>query len=120
MVNFKKREINFSSLTSLLLSTPPPPPVPTILSPLVARLQTHSTKHTHTHTRIAKRRPSGSSAKTPGGPPQPVTAYADRKVAKPTVSPYLTGFILIMLSGGAILQVLKLFGLGTEDMDDYY
>ncbi|KAK3808858.1 MAG: hypothetical protein JOS17DRAFT_822425 [Linnemannia elongata] len=70
--------------------------------------------------RNAKRKPSGASAKTSGGPPQPVTAYADRKVAKPTVNPYLTGFILVMMSGGAIMQVLKLFGVGTEDVNDYY
>ncbi|KAG9069702.1 hypothetical protein KI688_009024 [Linnemannia hyalina] len=65
--------------------------------------------------RNAKRRPSGASPKTSGGPPQPVAAYADHKVAKSTVNPYLTGLILVMMSGGAILQVLRLFGVGTED-----
>ncbi|KAF8929608.1 hypothetical protein BGZ47_000967 [Haplosporangium gracile] len=70
--------------------------------------------------RNAKRRPSGASAKTSSSPPKPITSYADRKVIKPTVNPYLTGFILVMMSGGAILQVLRVFGIGTEDMDDYY
>ncbi|KAF9150440.1 hypothetical protein BG015_007746 [Linnemannia schmuckeri] len=70
--------------------------------------------------RNVKRRPSGASMKIPGGPPQPITSYADRKVAKPTVNPYLTGFILVMMSGGAILRVLRLFDVGTEDMDGYY
>ncbi|KAF9108491.1 hypothetical protein BGX29_011747 [Mortierella sp. GBA35] len=57
----------------------------------------------------AKCRPSGGGASaSAGGPPSPVTAYADRKVTKPIVNPYLTGFLLVMLSGGAILQVLRL------------
>ncbi|KAG0373974.1 hypothetical protein BGX24_011013 [Mortierella sp. AD032] len=72
--------------------------------------------------RNAKRKPAGLSAagKAAGGPPSPVTSYADRKATKPIINPYLTGFLLLMLSGGAIFQVLKLIGLGNEDVDDYY
>ncbi|KAF9121054.1 hypothetical protein BGW39_010892 [Mortierella sp. 14UC] len=73
--------------------------------------------------RNAKRKPSGLSAssKAAGGPRLPVTPYADRKLGKKsTVNPYLAGFLLVMLSGGALMQMLKLFGFRTEDMDDYY
>ncbi|KAF9925743.1 hypothetical protein FBU30_004511 [Linnemannia zychae] len=65
--------------------------------------------------RNAKRKPSGSSSSSSsGGPPAPVTPYADRKMRKPALNPYLIGILLVMMSGGAILQILKLFGVNTE------
>ncbi|KAF9403938.1 hypothetical protein BGZ94_004448 [Podila epigama] len=42
------------------------------------------------------------------------------KVAKatgPPISPYVVCFFLFMLSGGAIFQVLKLFGVSVDDED---
>lgn len=43
------------------------------------------------------------------------SAHAEKKVAKkPTVSPMLVGCILLMLCGGAIFEVLRLFGASTE------
>ncbi|KAF9380729.1 hypothetical protein CPB97_008171 [Podila verticillata] len=37
------------------------------------------------------------------------------KVAKPLLNPYVVGFFLVILSGGAFFQVLKLFGLGADE-----
>ncbi|KAF9316978.1 hypothetical protein BG003_001360 [Podila horticola] len=37
------------------------------------------------------------------------------KAAKPLLSPYVVGFFLVILSGGAFFQVLRLFGLSVDD-----
>ncbi|KAF9100823.1 hypothetical protein BGX27_000232, partial [Mortierella sp. AM989] len=37
------------------------------------------------------------------------------KTSKPAVNPYIVGFLLIMMSGGAIFQVLKLVGFAVDD-----
>ncbi|KAF9539837.1 hypothetical protein EC957_004930 [Mortierella hygrophila] len=43
------------------------------------------------------------------------SAYAEKKIAKkPTASPMLVGCVLLMLCGGAIFEVLRLFGANTE------
>ncbi|KAG0035874.1 hypothetical protein BGZ82_005007 [Podila clonocystis] len=41
------------------------------------------------------------------------------KAAKPLLSPYVVGFFLVILSGGAFFQVLRLFGLGVDGEDIY-
>ncbi|KAF9433010.1 hypothetical protein BGZ76_010009 [Entomortierella beljakovae] len=46
------------------------------------------------------------------------SAHVDRKTMKPSVNPYIVGFILVMLSGSAIFQVLKLAGIvGDVDIE---
>ncbi|KAF9338015.1 hypothetical protein CPB97_010246 [Podila verticillata] len=40
---------------------------------------------------------------------------ADKKVAKKSpVNPYLVGFLLVVLCGGAFFEVLRLFGAGAD------
>ncbi|KAG0028337.1 hypothetical protein BGZ81_004821 [Podila clonocystis] len=41
------------------------------------------------------------------------------KVTKPSLSPYVVGFFLVIMSGGAFFQVLRLFGLGVDGEDIY-
>ncbi|KAF9306477.1 hypothetical protein BGZ74_005633 [Mortierella antarctica] len=43
-----------------------------------------------------------------------VTSHSN-KTAKPLMSPYVVGCILVILSGGAFFQVLRLFGLGVDE-----
>jgi hypothetical protein len=43
------------------------------------------------------------------------TATQSEKSTKPSVSPYLVGFLLAMLCGGAIFEVLRLFGASIGD-----
>ncbi|KAF9429113.1 hypothetical protein BGZ76_001800, partial [Entomortierella beljakovae] len=40
------------------------------------------------------------------------TTLAEKKQVKPTASPYLVGFLLVALCGGAFFEVLRLFGAG--------
>ncbi|KAF9391285.1 hypothetical protein CPC16_004458 [Podila verticillata] len=68
---------------------------------------------------IRARNAKYQSSKRPG--PKRSTASSSslsshsNKVAKPLLSPYVVGFFLVILSGGALFQVLKLFGLGVDD-----
>ncbi|KAF9159056.1 hypothetical protein BGX20_003120, partial [Mortierella sp. AD010] len=39
-----------------------------------------------------------------------VSTQSEKKVAKAPVNPYLVGFLLVVLCGGAIFEVLRLFG----------
>ncbi|KAF9281951.1 hypothetical protein BGZ68_006299 [Mortierella alpina] len=59
----------------------------------------------------AGRRPLGRSSSS--------SSYADRKATKPAANPYVVAILVIMLSGGAIFQILKLFGLDTEPQDTF-
>ncbi|KAF8937116.1 hypothetical protein EDD21DRAFT_419742 [Dissophora ornata] len=44
-----------------------------------------------------------------------VPSQAEKKVAKkPAVNPYLVGFLIVALCGGAIFEVLKLFGVDSD------
>ncbi|KAG0212648.1 hypothetical protein BGX33_003430 [Mortierella sp. NVP41] len=43
------------------------------------------------------------------------SAYAEKKVAKkPAANPMLVGCLLLMLCGGAIFEILRLFGAGDD------
>ncbi|KAF9190748.1 hypothetical protein BGZ51_008263 [Haplosporangium sp. Z 767] len=42
------------------------------------------------------------------------SSHSKRKAVKPAVHSYVVGALLVLISGGAIFQILKLFGLGTE------
>ncbi|KAF9901427.1 hypothetical protein EC991_006180 [Linnemannia zychae] len=44
-----------------------------------------------------------------------ISAHAEKKAAKkPVANPMLVACILLMLCGGAIFEVLRLFGTGSE------
>ncbi|KAI8353861.1 hypothetical protein B0O80DRAFT_498706 [Mortierella sp. GBAus27b] len=45
------------------------------------------------------------------------SSAAERRT-KPAINPYLVGFLLLMMSGGAIFQVLRLFGVKAMVDDD--
>ncbi|KAF9923939.1 hypothetical protein FBU30_006009 [Linnemannia zychae] len=42
------------------------------------------------------------------------SSHTEKVAKKPAVNPMLVGFILLMLCGGAIFEVLRLFGASTE------
>ncbi|KAF9348154.1 hypothetical protein BGX26_000417, partial [Mortierella sp. AD094] len=44
-----------------------------------------------------------------------ISKRSSSRTSKPSINLYLAGFLLLMLSGGAIFQVLKLAGLRVDD-----
>ncbi|KAG0265607.1 hypothetical protein BG011_004398 [Mortierella polycephala] len=42
------------------------------------------------------------------------SSHSDQKMVKPVIHPYMFGALLVLMSGGAIFQILKMFGLGAE------
>ncbi|CAO3574109.1 unnamed protein product [Mortierella alpina] len=42
------------------------------------------------------------------------TAHADKGSKKSSINPYLVGFLIVVLCGGAILEILRLFGASVE------
>ncbi|KAF9564337.1 hypothetical protein EC968_004577 [Mortierella alpina] len=57
--------------------------------------------------------------RAPGRSSSSSSSYADRKATKTPTNPYVVAILVIMLSGGAIFQILKLFGLDTEPQDNF-
>ncbi|KAG0212080.1 hypothetical protein BGX28_006841 [Mortierella sp. GBA30] len=43
-----------------------------------------------------------------------ISPHTDKATRKPSVNPYLVGFLLIVLCGGAIFEILRLFGASFD------
>ncbi|KAF9957124.1 hypothetical protein BGZ70_009618 [Mortierella alpina] len=41
-------------------------------------------------------------------------SHADKGFKKSSISPYLVGFLIVVLCGGAIFEILRLFGASVE------
>ncbi|KAF9935183.1 hypothetical protein BGZ75_010066 [Mortierella antarctica] len=41
-------------------------------------------------------------------------AHADKGSKKPSINPYLLGFLIVVLGGGAIFEILRLFGASVD------
>ncbi|KAF9574622.1 hypothetical protein EC968_006037 [Mortierella alpina] len=42
------------------------------------------------------------------------TAHADKGSKKPRINPYLLGLLIVVLCGGAIFEILRLFGASVD------
>ncbi|KAF9355689.1 hypothetical protein BGX34_010300 [Mortierella sp. NVP85] len=42
------------------------------------------------------------------------STQAEKKASKPAISPYLVAFLLIILFGGAVFEILRLLGVNLD------
>ncbi|KAI1320792.1 hypothetical protein EDD11_009749 [Mortierella claussenii] len=62
---------------------------------------------------------TGQAKRVPGRRSS-TSSSAARRAGKTVTHPYFIAFLLIVLSGGAIFQILKLLGFGELENEDLY